>query len=429
VNRHHIVRLALVVAAVSACTRPTDPASLPTPTVSTAPTATAFPTSPTTPTSSSARPEPTAHQATEPTVGSTEPTLTEPTVGSTESTGSSDTATASTVPPCLAAMSLRERLALLVWPAVYPTAWDDAIAVVRDQGVGGVVLFAADGWDADTLSARITELDAVSSSGLVIATDEEGGAVQRLRGLGVLPSQQEVSEQLTPAAARDMIAQHAAAVSATGIDMVLAPVADVVPADGVVSLDRSRFFTGDAGAVTTFAGAYVDAWMSHGVVPVLKHFPGHGSASADTHLGVGRTDPLAALEVSDLVPFRELGGSGAAVMVGHLTVPDLTGDLPATRSAAAIDLVRDTLGYGDALVVSDALGMGAVGIAVDAAAVDAIVAGIDAVIFTDTALTTSVIDALEAAFDDGTLSIDRVDGAARRVLRVTGAADLGCEPG
>jgi len=326
-------------------------------------------------------------------------------------------------------MSMRDKLALLVWPAVYPDAWGDAIAVVRDQGVGGVVLFAADGWDADTLSARIAELDAVASSGLVIATDEEGGRVQRLRGLGELSSQQEVSETLTPAEATGLIAGHAARVGAAGVDVVFAPVADVVPSDGVVSLDRSRFFTGDAGTVTAFAGAYVDAWTNHGIVPVLKHFPGHGSASADTHLGAGVTEPLATLEVSDLVPYRELAVSGAAVMVGHLTVPGLTDDLPATRSPAAVDLLRGTLGYGDALVVSDALGMGAVGISVDTAAVDAVAAGIDVVIFTDTALTTAVIDALEAAVADGTVPIDRVDDAARRVLRVTGAADLGCEPG
>lgn len=323
---------------------------------------------------------------------------------------------------------MQEKLALLVWPAVYPAAWDDAIAVVRDHGVGGVVLFATEGWDADTLSTRLAQLDAVTSSGLVIAADEEGGDVQRLRGLGALPSQQEMSESMAPAAATRMIADHAAAVRATGVDVVLGPVADVVPADGVVSLDRSRFFTGDAGTVTTFAGAYLDAWSSRGIVPVLKHYPGHGSASADTHLGVGVTDPLATLEVSDLVPYRELGDSGAAVMVGHLTVPDLTGDLPATRSPAAIDLLRDTLGYGDALVISDALGMGAVGLTVDAAAVEAITAGIDVAIFTDTSLTAEVIDALEAAVTDGTLSVGRVDDAARRVLRVTGAADLGCDP-
>lgn len=335
--------------------------------------------------------------------------------------------TAPAVRGCLETMATRAKLALLVWPAVHSQSWDEATSAVRDHGVGGVLLMKPEGWDAGELTARLAELERIAASGLVVATDEEGGDVQRLALLGALPSQQEVSETLEPAGARDLVASHAAAVHAAGIDVVLGPVVDVVPPDGRVALNRSRFFTGDAATVAAYAAAYVEGWSANGIVPVLKHFPGHGTASADTHLDAGVTAPLAALEASDLVPYRSLADRGAAVMVGHLTVPDLTGDLPASRSVAAIELLRGA-GYGDALVISDALGMGAVGVAVDAAAVDAIAAGIDVAIFADTAATGPVIDALERALAEGRLTSERIDAAARRVLAVTGPDRLGCVP-
>ena len=117
------------------------------------------------------------------------------------------------------------------------------------------------------------------------------------------------------------------------------------------------------------------------MLPVLKHFPGHGGASADTHDELATTPPLDAMRAYDLVPFQQLAARGAAVMVGHLNVPELTDGQPASMSKAAIALLRE-LGYGDALVLSDALGMDAIGIPVDDAAVLSIQAGVDVVTFT-----------------------------------------------
>lgn len=102
-------------------------------------------------------------------------------------------------------------------------------------------------------------------------------------------------------------------------------------------------------------------------------------------------------------------------MVGHLAVPGLTDGAPASRSAAAVSLLRDELGWGDALIVSDSLGMGGVGLGVPQAAVAALRAGIDVVIFTGNGDTEAVIDAIEAAVADGSLPQARVDEAATRV--------------
>ena len=161
------------------------------------------------------------------------------------------------------------------------------------------------------------------------------------------------------------------------------------------------------------------------MTPVVKHFPGHGAASGDTHDEDGVTPPLEALERWDLVPFRALADAGAAVMVGHLTVPGLTDGVPATQSERAIGILRDEVGYADALVLTDALGMQAVGLPEDEAAVLALHAGADVVLFTATGQTGAVIDAIERAVGDGQLAEDRVTEAATRVLRQLGRTDCG----
>jgi beta-N-acetylhexosaminidase len=102
-------------------------------------------------------------------------------------------------------------------------------------------------------------------------------------------------------------------------------------------------------------------------------------------------------------------------MVGHLAVPGLTDGVPASRSAAAVTLLRDELGWGDVLTVSDALGMGGMGLSVPQAAVAALQAGIDVVIFTGNGETEAVIAAIEAAVADGSLPVARIDEAATRV--------------
>jgi beta-N-acetylhexosaminidase len=323
-------------------------------------------------------------------------------------------------------LELEEQIALLAWPSVYNSDWETAHRVVRENGLGGVLLMKPSGWDADTIDKQLTELELDSPFGLVVATDEEGGDVQRLSGVSKLASQYDMSTENSALEASKVIAAHAATVSDLGIDVVFAPVVDVLPVEGSPPLRRSRFFAGGPEAVAEFASAYVGAWQSEGVLPVLKHFPGHGQASGDTHVSDGITAPLAELEARDLIPYRLLAGSGAGVMVGHLTTPGLSDGLPASRSASAVDYLRDVVGFGDALVVSDSLDMDAVGVPVPQAAVESIAAGVDVVLFTDPSITADVLDAIEAAAADGTIPADRITDAARKVWAMLGHPDGLC---
>lgn len=340
----------------------------------------------------------------------------------------SSAASTTTVPvlqQCVQAWPLRDRVALLVWPAVKSSQWAQAQSLVRDQHVGGVLLTAPDAGFAADLAGHLAGLDLLSPHGVLVATDEEGGAVQRLRVLQPLASQEELSQR--PATeVQSLLADHARLVAATGVDVVLGPVVDVRPVTGSDPLGEHRLFVGGPAEVAGWGSLYVAAWQAAGITPVLKHFPGHGSASTDSHDGRAVTPPLDVLRDRDLVPYRVLAGSGAAVMIGHLEVPGLTDGLPASLSPAAVALLRDELGWGDALVITDALGMGGVGRPVPDAAVAAIAAGVDVVLFTGGDQAPAVIEAITAAVGAGVIDVARIDEAAARVAGVLAAHGRPC---
>src|SRR6202022_4730443 len=125
-----------------------------------------------------------------------------------------------------------------------------------------------------------------------------------------------------------------------GITIDFAPVVDVSDApDDTVIGDRS--FSSDPAVVTASAGAYARGLRDAGLLPVLKHFPGHGHGSGDSHTGGVVTPPIADLQNNDLVPYRTLAAQGrVGVMVGHLQVPGLTNSEPASLSPAAYALLR-----------------------------------------------------------------------------------------
>ena len=304
---------------------------------------------------------------------------------------------------------------MLTWPGVVATQWGAAVTAVSTLRLGGVVLLSAPG----DVPAAIARLDAANPRGVLVSVDEEGGSVQRLRSLGALPSAHAMAATHSTDEARALVAAHGRVIAAAGIDIVLGPVVDVAPTDGAGPLGDRTFFS-DPLTVAAYGRAYVQGWRDAGLVPVLKHFPGHGSASADSHRGVARTPPLDVLEAIDLVPYRELAALAPAVMVGHLSVLGLTDDVPASLSRAAITgLLRSQLGYLDALVITDALEMGAVRAVatIPEAAVLALIAGADVALFSDPTLSGSVIDAIEAAVANGRIAERAITSSAERVMR------------
>jgi beta-N-acetylhexosaminidase len=332
---------------------------------------------------------------------------------------------AAPVPPAcgdvLAAMSTRDKLAQLLMVGV--TGADDARAVVDNQHVGGIMIGS---WtDLSMMGPPLADI--AGSAGplpLAVSVDEEGGRVSRLENLiGAQPSPRVLAQTRTPDEVRGIAFQRGQAMRNLGVTIDFAPVVDVTEeSDDEVIGDRS--FGSDPAQVVAFAGAYAQGLRDAGVLPVLKHFPGHGHASGDSHEGGVVTPPLDQLKTSDLIPYQTLTTEApVAVMVGHMQVPGLTGNVPASLSPAAYGLLRSG-GYGGpgfgGLVYSDDLSsMGAINqrYGVADAVLKALQAGADVALWVTTDEVPAVLDGLEKALAAGELSQGRVDEA---VLKVAG---------
>ena len=317
------------------------------------------------------------------------------------------------------ALPLETRIRQLLFAGVYTGAADpmaDAQSAAR-AGVGGINFLGNDPQPyANGELAAVTA--AVGDIPPFLAVDQEGGRVQRLSPLiGSQPSARQMGATMSPAEVQALAATTGEAMAGLGLTMDLAPVADVSdqPADAVIG---DRAFSGDPAKVTVYSGAYAQGLRSAGIIPVLKHFPGIGSASGNTDFEPATSPPLAQLQAVDLVPYRQLlAADPVAVMMGTAVVPDLTAGAPAALSPAAVDLLRKDLGF-DGVVMTDSLS----GAAVESlhplpeAAELALIAGVDMVLWGSTAEIDAVVSRLTDAVSAGRLPQARVDEAVARVL-------------
>ena len=354
----------------------------------------------------------------------------EPPGGSESATASSQRATTTTAAPattttadpiaaCIAALPVRQRVGQLVGIAIDGGALASEAQRAADLGVGTVLVQRP---ASNGLAEGIAAVKATSTIPPLVAVDEEGGEVQHLRALlGSIPSERSMATGQDGNAAAAIVGPHYQAVADLGFDVVFAPVVDVaLPGGGVPLGDRT--FSDDPATVTAYGQVYVDAMQAADLLPVLKHFPGHGSGEANSHDGPVGTPPIESLRTRDLLPFEALATDpSVGVMVGHLNVPGLSGTTPASISPAAYELLRDDLGF-DGLAFSDSLSMGAIAgtIPPESAAVQAIAAGADVALFVTIANPAGAIDALEAAVTDGSLPEARVDESVARVLAQKG---------
>lgn len=331
----------------------------------------------------------------------------------------------------IAGMTLRDKLASLLVVGV--TGPSDALRVVRDQHVGGIFLQSS----TDQSIYAGGRLRSIARSGprpVLVTIDQEGGRVSRLADLGIdSPSARDLARTSTPAEVRAIARRTGEGMKRLGITVDLAPDADVSDqADDTVIGDRS--FSDDPAIVATYAAAFANGLRDAGIMPVFKHFPGHGHGSGDSHTGTVRTPPLSQLRTDDLVPYRTLlpgpaGPPATGVMVGHLIVPGLTGDeLPASISPAAMRMLRTGVGYGgqpfDGPIFTDDLsGMAAISAryGIVEAVTRAIEAGADLALWLTTSAVPSVLDGLTSAVRSGRITTARVDDSVARVLRTTGA--------
>jgi beta-N-acetylhexosaminidase len=256
---------------------------------------------------------------------------------------------------------------------------------------------------------------------LLIATDQEGGQVNRLYTFhGYLPSAEAMAAKGDPHVALDQGTKAAKWMLQLGINADLAPVVDVHTVDPPVL--ESRMFGSDPRTVALYAGAYLNGLQDNGVIGCLKHFPGLGAVTSDPHAGLPRVNrSLTDLGKIDLAPYKLMIQKyrPAMIMSTDVLMPAIDPALPAELSYKAMTgVLRGELGY-NGVVITDGLYMAGISDkwTLSQAAVLSIIAGNDMVEGPYTpSLVANVVTALKQAIQQGRLTIDRINQSVQRIL-------------
>ncbi|MBE9610220.1 beta-N-acetylhexosaminidase [Chitinilyticum piscinae] len=330
----------------------------------------------------------------------------------------------------ITALTLSQKIGQLLMVGFDGLEPDAQIESLLDQlQVGGVILFrrnVSDPAQVASLTRSLQQRNALSSAlPLMIAIDQEGGMVARLeQGLTPLPSAQALAATGELAAVRELTCIANRELKQMGINVNFAPVLDVNnnPRNPVIGV---RAFGDSVETVSRYGLAALRAVNEAGVVPVIKHFPGHGDTEVDSHLGLpsvphGRER----LDAVELAPFRAALAAGApAVMSAHVVFPAIEADrdTPSTCSAAVLNgLLRRELGF-DGVIFTDCLEMDAIaaGMGVVQGALAAFRAGADILLVSHRLDRQRAVHAalLEAVLS-GEISEARVDQSLARILRL-----------
>jgi beta-N-acetylhexosaminidase len=272
---------------------------------------------------------------------------------------------------------------------------------LREGRVGGVLLLEKNVTSPSQIRKLTASLQEAAVGGgqppVLIAVDQEGGAVQRLNRrnghpAASIPSAKAVAAKCKPVEARDVYRAVACELHRAGININLGPVVDldIAGAKNPIIGGRARSYSSDAKTVTAFGAAFIEGHASAGLATSVKHFPGHGSSLTDSHEGF--TDITLQFDAHELEPFRALAGDVAdapadMVMTGHLHHAHYaTSGEPATLSKRFLsEILRRDMGF-DGVIVSDDLEMGAIreryGLA--EAMIRALNAGVDLLIVSNT---------------------------------------------
>lgn len=353
-------------------------------------------------------------------------TTEEQTADSQETTEVPEEEKPSLVDETLAGMTLHEKVCQMMFVTPEELTGEDGVTVAGDATrqalenypVGGIVYFAKNLESQDQVKEMIDNSQKYSSIGLFVATDEEGGVVNRLMdtvGTTYIDSMyyykddgDETAYENAYTIANDM--------SALGFNLDFAPVADVWsnPDNTVIG---ERAYSDDYAQAAELVGNAVKGFNDGGVMCTLKHFPGHGDTAEDSHYSsayVHRTKEE--IMADEMQPFRSGIEAGAEfVMVGHLIVPDID-EVPATLSyKIATGILRDELKF-EGVAITDSFEMESIAdnYSVDDAVVMSVKAGMDMILQPKDMA--SAVNSIEQAVADGELSEDRIDESVRRIL-------------
>jgi beta-N-acetylhexosaminidase len=310
------------------------------------------------------------------------------------------------------------------------------VEYINEYNIGGVILFDYDVpsksyprniLDPQQTKKLIGDLRKLTRSDLLIAVDAEGGYVNRLKaeyGFVPLKSAQEMGDD-DPEDTFLEVSPLAMELDSLGFNLNFAPVVDVnINKDNPVIGNLERSFSDDPVKVYEHAGSFIDAMHKYDIITAIKHFPGHGSSTEDSHLGlVDITDTYN--EEAELFPYRKLIEDGKAdiVMTAHIMNTDIDPDNPATLSSIFLqDILRGELNY-EGVIVSDDMQMGAIvtNFGFEEAIVKAINAGCDLLIFSNNGpqyeddIAQKSFEAIKKAVRNGKITEEEINNCYTRI--------------
>lgn len=341
----------------------------------------------------------------------------------------------------LAAMTVEEKVGQLLIGGFEGTEiGDQATRLVQEYQVGGLILYGRNIAGAGQLVTLTNGLKALNGDGipLFLSIDQEGGGVDRMPPeVRRTPGAYCVGQTGSVPAAQSYGDVLAAECAAFGLNLDFAPVLDVWSNPGNTVIGQ-RAFSADARTVAGLGPAAARRMMDQGIIPAVKHFPGHGDTAVDSHVGLPVVDKSPEeLEETELIPFRAAiqsagtDGQVPAVMVAHILLTQLDPERPASLSPAVVTgLLREELGFAGA-VLTDDLTMGAVtqSYGLGEAAVLAVEAGCDILLVCHgqdsvPAVRTALLEAVAS----GRITAERLDESVYRILRLKTEYALTNEP-
>ncbi|MDD4753565.1 MAG: beta-N-acetylhexosaminidase [Desulfitobacteriaceae bacterium] len=325
----------------------------------------------------------------------------------------------------LATMSLQEKIGQMVLVGLEGYENDaHSKDLIENYQVGGFILFKRNIRDVGQVKELIYSLkesNAVNKAPLFLSIDEEGGTISRLpEKFASIPASGKIGEMNNPAISYQVGNIIGEELQLLGFNMDFAPVLDINsnPQNPVIG---ERAFGSQPDLVSRLGIQTMKGLKAKNIISVVKHFPGHGDTSVDSHIGLPRVNhTLERLQSFELLTFAEaINNDVDAIMIAHLLLPQIDPDNPATLSRIVVtDLLREEMGF-EGVVITDDLTMGAIAENYDLgkAAVKAIQAGSDVVLVChDFAKQEIVIKALQKAAINGDLSEKRIDESVYRIL-------------
>ena len=322
-------------------------------------------------------------------------------------------------PALLDTMSVEEKVGQLLFVRCPE---EEYVSELMEIKPGGILMFGRDfeNLTADEVINKIDGFQSQSDIPLFIGVDEEGGTVVRVSSNKNLApekykSPQEIYNEGGMEAVENNAAEKSRLLLSLGINMNLAPVADVSTDPNSYIYERS-FGQGYA-QTADFISRVVTVMKNEGIYSVLKHFPGYGEVTGDSHEGEVYNEKSAdALRAEDFMPFRAGIDAGAScVLVSHNTAGGLDAENPASLSPEVHEILRSELGF-DGVIMTDDIAMGAVA-DVENVYTRAVNAGNDLLITTDYE---TGYNQILSAVESGEISMDTLNGAVGRILKLKG---------